>query len=382
MSLTEHGYAYQTFELVGHLAGEPVRKRFKNREIALGEKSRLEVLAANQDGGLQALNTRLSRDQLADAEAAIRRLAGKSLSEAVEWYLANYRPPAVAKPLEEAVAAFLADRKSRLEANYLAQLARALKHLQKWFPKSQVHEVSGAVLVEKMLAHDWGAKMWNNELSAYRAFFDFCRHDFRRWALVNPTAAIEQRRVVRGLPVIETAGRLRELFAFLETYTGNPRAPRKPGFLVPYFALATFAGLRPSVPDGEIWKIGQLADASRVIDPDLGVIRIPPEIAKTDTVRQVKIRPNLAAWLARYPLRDYPIVVPNMPVQVSTVRKKFAFTDDVLRHTWISAHVAKFKSLGEAALEAGNSEAIIKSHYLNLMSEAETEAFWSICPAA
>lgn len=377
----EHGRTYTTFQVVGYLAGERVRKRFTSHELAAGEKNRLDVLAANQAGGFRASSTRLTHEQLADAESAIRRLGVKSLSEAVEWYLANYRPPAVAKVLSEAVPLFIADRKARVEANYLGQLARALKHLQKWFPEAQVHEVSGAAIADKMSAHEWGPKMWNNECSAYRAFFDFCRHDFRRWCTVNPMALIEPRPIARGLPVIETAARLRELFAFLETYTGSPHRPRKPGFLCPYFYLATFAGLRPSVPDGEIWKIGQLDDVSRIIDADVGVIRIPPEIAKTDTVRQVKIRPNLAAWLARYPLKDYPIVVPNMPVQVSTVRKKFAFVDDVLRHTWISAHVAKFKSLGEAALEAGNSEAIIKSHYLNLMSEAETEAFWSIAPA-
>lgn len=376
----EHGFSYPTFQVVGYLSGDRVRKRFKSRDLALGEKNRLDVLAANRDGGFQAVNTRLSREQLADAEAAVSRLGGKPISEAVEWYLANYRPPAVAKPLDEAVAAFLADRKSKVEPNYLGQLARALKHLQNWFPKSHVHEISGAAIAEKMTAHNWGPKMWNNELSAYRAFFDFCRHDFRRWCTVNPLALIEPRPVVRGLPVIEKAARIRELFAFLETFTGSARRPHNPGFLVPYFALATFAGVRPSVPDGELWKIGKLADASRVIDVDVGVIRIPPEIAKTDSVRQVKIQPNLARWLARYPLRDYPITMPNLKNFVADIRKKFALSDDVLRHTWISAHVAKFKSLGEAALEAGNSEAIIKSHYFNLMSERETKAFWSIRP--
>jgi hypothetical protein len=112
----ERGFTYETFQVIGYLSGERVRKRFKSRELALGEKNRLEVLAANRDGGIQAVNTRLSREQIADAEAAIHRLAGKPLSEAVEWYLANYRPPAVAKPLSAAVVAFLEDRKARVEA--------------------------------------------------------------------------------------------------------------------------------------------------------------------------------------------------------------------------------------------------------------------------
>jgi hypothetical protein len=98
-------------------------------------------------------------------------------------------------------------------------------------------------------------------------------------------------------------------------------------------------------------------------------------------VRQVAIQPNLAEWLVRYPLSK----VSNHASKrtghlITAVRKKFALGDDVLRHTFISMHVAKFKSLAAAALEAGNSETMIRRHYLNLVSEAEASKFWSITP--
>ena len=380
--VTEHGCSYPTFQVVGYLAGERLRRRFKSRELALGEKNRLDVMAANGAGGFHAVNTRLTMEQVTEAEALIRRLAGKSLSEAVEWYLANYRPPVAAKPLGEAMAAFLAARKGHVEAVYHGELGRALKILLRWFPRSAVHEITAAAILQRMEAKQWAPKTWNNERATLSAFFDFCRHELRRWTSTNPMTLIEPRKVVRGLPAIESAARLADLFAFLETYTGGPRRPHKPGFLVPYFTLATFAGLRPAVPGGEIWKIGKLKEPARVVDSAMGVIRIPPEIAKTDSVRQIKIQPNLSAWLARYPLSDYPVTMPNLAALVADVRKKFALGDDTLRHTFISAAVAKFKSLGEAALEAGNSETMIRRHYLNLMSEAETAAFWSIVPKA
>jgi hypothetical protein len=44
-------------------------------------------------------------------------------------------------------------------------------------------------------------------------------------------------------------------------------------------------------------------------------------------------------------------------------------------------HVAKFRSMGDTALQAGNSEAVIKKHYLNLVSPEEAYAFWQILPA-
>jgi hypothetical protein len=43
-------------------------------------------------------------------------------------------------------------------------------------------------------------------------------------------------------------------------------------------------------------------------------------------------------------------------------------------------HVGKFRSMGDAALQAGNSEAIIRKHYLDLKSTKEGEQFFSIVP--
>ena len=42
--------------------------------------------------------------------------------------------------------------------------------------------------------------------------------------------------------------------------------------------------------------------------------------------------------------------------------------------------VAKYRSIGEAAIQAGNSESIIRRHYLDLKSTTEAEEFFSILP--
>jgi len=99
---------------------------------------------------------------------------------------------------------------------------------------------------------------------------------------------------------------------------------------------------------------------------DIGVIHIEPEVAKTREKRMVTIQPNLAAWLRAYPLDRFPTVPVNLEFTRRIVAKKLGLTHDVLRHTFISMFVAKFRSLGEAALQAGNSETIIRKHYLNL----------------
>ena len=51
-----------------------------------------------------------------------------------------------------------------------------------------------------------------------------------------------------------------------------------------------------------------------------------------------------------------------------------------MRHTFISMFVAKFRSIGEASLQAGNSESIIRKHYLDLKTTEEAELFFGILP--
>ena len=106
----EHGVRYRSFQVVGYLPGERVRKRFKSRAEALAEMNRLQVAAANTEGALWAVNSRLTGEQVAEAEFAIRQFGGKSRSAAVDWYLTTYRPPLVEQSFADAVTAFLAEQ--------------------------------------------------------------------------------------------------------------------------------------------------------------------------------------------------------------------------------------------------------------------------------
>jgi len=71
---------------------------------------------------------------------------------------------------------------------------------------------------------------------------------------------------------------------------------------------------------------------------------------------------------------------PNFDKRVKAIRKEFKLGHDVLRHTFITFHVAKFKSVGATSLQAGNSEAIVRRHYLKMVAENEAKQFWGIKP--
>ncbi len=424
--------AYHTWQIRGWLAGRRIRQQFEVEAEARGALNRLQVQAANADGMVRSANTRLTAEQLAAAEVAFHRLGAVPLSQAVDWYLTTYRPPVSSMALEKATKEFQADRLPHISKPYAREYRRTLRDLCRAFPWQDVHAVKPAELRAHMETFKLGHKGWNNRRGLLHTFFDWCRGEPRRWCLDNPARPLPKFKVARGIPVIATAKTIADLFAYLETFTGGPRQRCKPGCLIPYFALCTFAGIRPAVPHGEAWKLGKrqmgaflkqmpkatgvrlagggetpvvvrgdrretlrelgiskdqsstaqkLADIlAREIDLTNGVIRIGPDVAKTKDLRQITIQPNLRAWLERYPLKKYPIILPNMQHMLEGVREKFRLSHDVLRHTFISMHVAKFKSLGSTALEAGNSEQMIKKHYLNLVTQQEAEAFWSIIP--
>jgi hypothetical protein len=147
------------------------------------------------------------------------------------------------------------------------------------------------------------------------------------------------------------------------------------GALVPFVALCLFAGIRPDLYEGEISKLDP-----KSVRLDMGVIHIEPEVSKVRMKRNISIQPNLAAWLRAYPLAEFPIMPVGFKRLRLKFRKQFKLSHDILRHTFISMFVGKFRSMGDAALQAGNSEAIIRKHYLDLKSPAEAEDFFNIHP--
>ena len=60
--------------------------------------------------------------------------------------------------------------------------------------------------------------------------------------------------------------------------------------------------------------------------------------------------------------------------------QKYLLGHDVMRHSFVSNFVAKFRSIGEAAQQAGDSESIIRKHYLDLKTTEEAEQFIGILP--
>ena len=252
----------------------------------------------------------------------------------------------------------------------LVQLKSTLGQFEQFVENCNLHEITPEDVeryLRSLRARDGtnqaSRKTWNNYRADLHLFFEWCADKQRRWLSSNPAADTTKFKIDREHIEVLDLERARDLMQSVAKF--------KEGKLVPYFALALFAGVRPG---GELEK---LAEHPELVDLSNKVVRITAAVSKTGKPRQIKIRENLYQWLTQFPGEIFPI---NCDRELKAVRKKFALSHDVLRHTFISIHIGAFKSFADAALESGNSEKIIRDNYLNTSVTAEAKAFWRILP--
>jgi len=363
-----------SWRVSGWLHDVRIRKNFKSKEEAAAEKAALEIKSDQATSGLRTVTTCLTTEQVREAEAALRRLNGQqhSLVFCIEYTLTNYRAPERERSLVEAVAEYLAAKKREAERGIISEvqvgnIKKELTLLLAHFPDRTVSTLTSENLTTFCERGKSALKTYDNRRSILSTLFKFAFQ--KSWIVRNPVEKIPYYRIAyrRGTARTLNAAQAQALMVFVENYEG--------GRLVPFFSLCLFAGIRPCIRTGEITKL-----KPEDINLDTGVIHVEPEVSKVRMKRNVTIQTNLAVWLRAYPLCRFPIVPPNLEEVRTAIAKKFGLTHDVMRHTFISMFVAKFRSMGEAALQAGNSESIIRKHYLDLKNPAEAEQFFSILP--
>lgn len=385
----------EVFRLSGTLNGERIRKNFRNRADAVDERQKLTVRFHNEEPSGKTIWTTLSQEENQEAIAAtsILKRSGsvRSLTFAVNYFLNHFKEAAFCVSIAEAADQYLEQKSRDAQRRIITQrqekaITMELKKMVSHFEGRMINEIT-AEEIRAYLDSPLGRskttpslKTWNNRRGYISTFFKFCHT--KKFVGENPILEVPQYRIkqARGTATTLSANESRELMHFLETYRGEQNKTGtwwgEEGCLVPYFALTLFAGVRPDHKDGEVSKLS-LKD----IRLDTGVIFIEPEVSKINEKRSIQIQPNLAQWLRSYPITDYPII-PSRRFRdmVIDVRKRFKLSHDVMRHTFITMHVAAFRSVSEASLQGGNSEAVVRRHYLDIRTKEEAEEFWNIAP--
>jgi hypothetical protein len=362
--------------------GKWQRKQFSDRAEAERFAALKRVEVENKGRAQRMVLSPLTDAQHEEALQAFDRL-GKiySLADVVTFFLKHHRPPDFTIRLKDALALYLDTReRDGLRERTLRALKSSIGAFARAEDNPWTHEVAPQAIetfLRALPARDGNGKAsrktWNNYRNDLHAFFEWCsvadKSTNRPFLFENPVAAVRvfSARQVReeqdAKPVTTSTADVLRMFSVLMRWRG--------GALVRYFALTYFAGIRPE-------ELLRIADReSELVNLKTRTITVPANVSKTRHERHIAIAENLAAWLEFAPL---PIIPTNFRRMHAKARAHFGLSHDEARHSFISYHVALHRSLGDAALQAGNSETIIRRHYLNLHPREEGDTFFRIVP--
>lgn len=385
----------QSFRVSGTLDGKSIRKNSKSRDDAVEYRQKLDIKFLETESEGQIVWTTLTHNQNRDAIAAVIMLkrsgATKPLTFAVRYFLEHDKEAAESMSVAAAVEEYTNEKTKEFERGLISRrqeraIGIEMGKFSGYFGERVVGEIQAEEIREYLDAPLGRSKAvprlktWNNRRGYLSTIFKYClskKHVAEDVILEVPKFKVKK---ARGTADTLSAQEADEFMHWLESYKGPENKDGtfwgKPGCMVPYYALTLFAGIRPDWKDGEIKKL-----QAKDFRFDTGVIIIEPEASKVNEKRTIKMQPNLVKWLKKYPIEEYPIIPTRRFRDLWVdVREKRKLTHDVMHHTFISMTVGAFRSVGDASLQAGNSEAVIRKHYLDLKSVEEADQFWRIVP--
>lgn len=279
-------------------------------------------------------------------------------------------------PIAEAVAEFLAYKKSRVKERQFANLTDQLKRFATDYGDKPISTVT-APQIEKWLSSLRSRKnpdklpeapflsplSRNHYRATLHGFFEYASSPARGLCSRNPVSDLEPEQVVTGEP---------------EAYTPEDAAlimqaalDHKPE-LVPVLALGMFAGLRVSEAlEIELSKIKSDVEEFRVTG------KTGPRLAPlTDSCK---------AWLFAQERRKGKAWTQSPRTLVNEMQALFTLAkveqiDNGARHSFISYRCAEGKDTARVADECGNSVGTIKAHYRQLVTAAAAEKYFAMRP--
>jgi hypothetical protein len=383
MTREKNGSVWLTYIVQGWKEnGKWMRRYFKDELEAQSFAALKQVEMENKGRAQRMILSALTQEQHDAAVSALDRLGDVYvLADAVDFFLKHHRPPEFTIRLRAALKLYMDDKerdglRPRTHQALKASIERFIKAVDDpWTHEVTHQQVEGYLRGLRSADGQKKAskKFWNNTLNDLRGFFAWSatadKTTNRPFTFENPAAGVraydarQVREEQNARPITTDLERMQRIFSALYRWRG--------GAMIRYFALAYFAGIRPA----EIRRFA--GREAELINLKTRTITVPANVSKTRHERHVSISDNLAAWLEAFPP---PITCGNFGRMLGAVKKHFNITHDEARHSFISYHVAAHRSLGDAALQAGNSESIIKRHYLNLHPREEGGQFFRIVP--
>lgn len=189
----------------------------------------------------------------------------------------------------------------------------------------------------------------------------------RGWIAKNPCDQLERIRVEPQVPRILSPDQAEKLMRWCQF--------QKPEALG-YFAKTLFAGIRPE----ETEKLGEQA-----IDEVRRIIVLDAAASKVRNRRIIHLTETAAAWLAEARRLGSlgPVSAATRRRYIKEAREHLGFRSwpqDILRHSAASYLLSRTQNAAQVAEWLGNSVDILRGHYKELVSTADTDKFWALAP--
>lgn len=269
------------------------------------------------------------------------------------------------------VAAKKADRKS---ARYVRDIRNRLKRVGEEFDGKMVATIEAREIDDWLRGLNLSPVSRVNYRKVLRTAFEFAVS--RGYAQENPVIKTAKVTANATAPGILTPKEMAALLA-----AADPK-------IVPAMAIAGFAGLRDAEIGRLTWDRVDLAG---------GYIKVDAAIAKTASRRIVPISENLRAWLTPYAQKAGSVrgadsaVLPLYGKARAAAAAELKKTGEpaanleewphnAFRHSFASYRMAAVMNAAQVAEECGHSVQVMKSHYRELVTKAEAEAWFAVAP--
>ena len=372
----------QRFKVAGYYVhGKRVRKYFESEEAAQtflnAETIRRENLgarAAHIDGALAEDALRASdalqstQHTLLDAArivaAAEAKLAPYSIpiDEAIGRFVADAEKRRRSVTIAELIGQFLENRRAkRRSAIYLQDLKVRLARFEQTMANQIVADLTTSDIETWIQSLNVGPQTQNNFRAVLSTLWSFAVR--RGYAPTNVVQMVDKASVIRDAIATFSAQELERLLK---------AAP--PAYL-PVLAISAFAGLRPEEVNKLRWED---------INFDDSTIRVNATAAKTRRKRFAEISENLMAWLRPYTGRTGRVAPPNLQKLRRAAMKAARierWPQDVLRHSFATAHYAFHKNPAHTALLLGHRDQdMLLNHYRDAVKPSQAAQYWRIFP--
>jgi hypothetical protein len=344
------------------------RRAFSERDEAIHEAMRIVHDLDRAEGS----RTTVHSADIVFLNECLRKVGGKThMLSAIELYLRTHNLNGPRKTMGELCEELekemtLREKNDEVAFEHLKNIKFENGVLKKWFGSMTLQQMTSELVKTKLLESDYSRTTKRNLVRALKARETFARR--KRYVpreFQSPFEDIPLPKPKTEKPAVFTPEELTRLFIVLR--------PRQ----LLYVATMAFGGSRRAE--------FQRMSAGHFVDEE-NIACIDADIAKTAARRTLEIPDNLRAWMAVAETpKEGPLVSKKAVVKVSAEKAHLAqvgltWKQNVLRHSFISYHWAKYRTPHLTAELAGNSVDVIKATYKSLVTPSAAEAWFNITP--